>query len=192
MCATFCADKYPLFGVEGGGLCYGTNTPGAGYALTNSSSCSYLCPGNEAENCGGDGYFNMFSVSGVSASTSSSVVSTSSSSSIGTSRSVSTTTSSSSQSLTSSSMSPTSTSTAYSYLGCYSEGTNVRALDSASTTNYTSMTHKISAAFCTPIYSAYGVEYGGECYCGNSLSVGSVVAPSTDCNMACGGNAVEI
>jgi hypothetical protein len=32
---------------------------------------------------------------------------------------------------------------------------------------------------------------GGECYCGNSLNAGSVLANTGDCSMTCDGNALE-
>ncbi len=54
------------------------------------------------------------------------------------------------------------------------------------------MTIELCANFCLPTYGIFGIEYSGECYCGNSLGTGSVVAPSTDCNMACGGDHNEI
>jgi hypothetical protein len=54
------------------------------------------------------------------------------------------------------------------------------------------MTIELCANFCLPTYSIFGIEYSGECYCGNSLGARSVVAPSTDCNMACGGNPNEV
>ena len=49
----------------------------------------------------------------------------------------------------------------YTYAGCYTESTTGRALASATTTNYNTMTLNICAAFCKG-YSMWGVEYGGE------------------------------
>jgi len=51
---------------------------------------------------------------------------------------------------------------AYSYLGCYTEATNIRALSSASFYNYTGMTIEQCSSDCSG-YSYFGVEYGGEC-----------------------------
>ena len=97
----------------------------------------------------------------------------------------------SSTSATSSSAASTPTAT-YSYLNCYTEGTNARALGSASLVNYTSMTVETCASFCLPTYKIFGLEYGGECWCGNTFGTGAVVAPATDCNMPCGGNHAEV
>lgn len=79
----------------------------------------------------------------------------------------------------------------YSYLGCYTEGTGVRALGAANTVNYTTMTVEACASFCTPTYSLFGLEYGGECWCANVFGTGAVAAPDTDCSFDCGGNAAE-
>ncbi|TVY37646.1 putative fungistatic metabolite [Lachnellula subtilissima] len=80
---------------------------------------------------------------------------------------------------------------AYSYLGCYTEGTDVRALGAASATNYTTMTVEKCASFCTPTYTLFGLEFGGECWCADVLGNGAVAAPATECNFACDGNATE-
>ena len=40
-------------------------------------------------------------------------------------------------------------------------------------------------------YSHFGVEYGGECYCGDVINTGSVLATLSDCSFICPGNAYE-
>jgi hypothetical protein len=50
---------------------------------------------------------------------------------------------------------------AYTFQGCYTEATNVRALSSASFYDYTAMTLEKCAADCVG-YTYFGVEYGGE------------------------------
>ncbi|KAJ9154856.1 LysM domain-containingprotein [Pleurostoma richardsiae] len=80
------------------------------------------------------------------------------------------------------------------YVGCYTEATDARALASASYVDSAIMTVEVCEKFCfvTNTYSMAGIEYGGECYCGDTLQPGSVAAPETDCNMACGGNRTEL
>jgi hypothetical protein len=51
---------------------------------------------------------------------------------------------------------------AYTYQGCYTEATNMRALSSASYYDYSAMTLEECANDCTG-YVYFGVEYGGEC-----------------------------
>lgn len=53
------------------------------------------------------------------------------------------------------------------------------------------MTLESCAAFCGS-YAYFGVEYGDECYCGNTLGTGSVIAANTDCSMLCPGNQLEL
>ncbi len=50
------------------------------------------------------------------------------------------------------------------------------------------------AAYCITAVgdTLFGVEYSGECYCGNKLETGSVAAPAGDCNMPCPGDANKI
>ncbi|KAK5556817.1 hypothetical protein LTR46_005329 [Exophiala xenobiotica] len=74
----------------------------------------------------------------------------------------------------------------FSYVSCYTEATTGRAL-SAFTLADNSITLQTCASNCTQ-YRYFGVEYGRECYCGNTLAAGS--APATDgrCNMGCAGN----
>ncbi len=56
------------------------------------------------------------------------------------------------------------------------------------------MTIDVCAAYCITSlgYTFFGVEYGGECYCGNEFATGSVAAPAGDCNMSCPGDATKM
>lgn len=76
----------------------------------------------------------------------------------------------------------------FSYQGCYTEATNGRALSAKATAGST-MTVEQCSTFCTG-YSMMGVEYGSECYCGNSLNTGSV-STTSGCSMTCSGDASE-
>ena len=49
----------------------------------------------------------------------------------------------------------------YTFQGCYTEATNIRALSSASFFDYTAMTLEACAADCVS-FAYFGVEYGGE------------------------------
>ena len=53
------------------------------------------------------------------------------------------------------------------------------------------MTVEMCATYCSKNYLFFGVEYSGECYCGNSLQSGSVLRPPTECNMVCDGASLE-
>jgi hypothetical protein len=75
------------------------------------------------------------------------------------------------------------------YYGCYTEGTQSRALTGAATFNFTTMTPQVCESFCyaqkLPIW---GVEYGGECYCGDHLTVGAWQSFASQCAVKCPGN----
>ncbi|KAJ9633336.1 hypothetical protein H2204_007053 [Knufia peltigerae] len=74
----------------------------------------------------------------------------------------------------------------FSYVSCYTEATAGRALSSVALAD-NSFTIQTCASNCTQ-YRYFGVEYGRECYCGNSLAAGSVPATDGRCNMPCAGN----
>ncbi|KAI1827931.1 heme peroxidase [Xylaria intraflava] len=78
----------------------------------------------------------------------------------------------------------------YTWYGCRTEATGVRALTGGSLVNST-VSLEVCAAFCSG-FKYFGTEYGDECYCGNAFSEGSVAAASSDCSMACSGNAKEL
>ncbi|KAF8437730.1 WSC domain-containing protein [Terfezia claveryi] len=71
----------------------------------------------------------------------------------------------------------------FTYQGCYSEATGGRALTGKSISSV-----NVNVQFCADYCEAYtyfGVEYGRECYCGNTLAATSTKKPDTDCNMFC-------
>ncbi|KAL2065294.1 hypothetical protein VTL71DRAFT_2963 [Oculimacula yallundae] len=117
----------------------------------------------------------------------------SSSSSVITSSSILTTKTSAgvvTSSKTSSSAAPVATECVYK--GCYTEATNMRALSEKTLYQEYTMTIELCAEFCSG-YAFYGLEYATECYCGNQLNAGSVLALDADaeCNFACSGNGDE-
>lgn len=78
-------------------------------------------------------------------------------------------------------------------MGCYSEGTNGRALiyqqNQLSSTNLT--VEECLFACKDGGYSFAGVEYGSQCFCGVVLGNGTLPLSSTSCNMPCTGNSSE-
>nr|XP_031859690.1 uncharacterized protein CI109_004965 [Kwoniella shandongensis]KAA5526762.1 hypothetical protein CI109_004965 [Kwoniella shandongensis] len=91
------------------------------------------------------------------------------------------------------SLAPTaSTSNGYSKQGCFQEVSG-RALTGASFTS-SSMTIDTCTSFCkTSNFKYAALEYGGECYCGNSLVNGAALNKySTQCTMKCAGNTKQL
>ena len=78
----------------------------------------------------------------------------------------------------------------YAFDGCYTEGYNVRALSSASTSS-SAMDVELCESFCNG-YTYFGVEYASECYCGMSLGNGTTLVANSDCDMVCAGNMAEL
>ncbi|KAL0934763.1 uncharacterized protein CTRU02_209354 [Colletotrichum truncatum] len=76
---------------------------------------------------------------------------------------------------------------AYTPLGCFTDLANgQRAInDKNAATN--DMTVESCAAFCSN-YAFFGLEYGRECYCGNSRDSGSTEADANDCSFSCAGD----
>lgn len=90
---------------------------------------------------------------------------------------------------TTTSASPSS-SNGWTYLGCYVDALNPRTLPWGGATMPNGVTVEGCESNCTANSYVYaGVEYGNECWCGNTMPPTS--APATDCNMACKGNAAE-
>lgn len=77
----------------------------------------------------------------------------------------------------------------YRLLGCWTEGTGVRALRRASFA-YDGMTLESCLRNCTG-FDFWGAEYGRECYCGHGLDGTSVETAQSDCNKPCSGDATE-
>ena len=79
------------------------------------------------------------------------------------------------------------------HLGCYAEGTTGRALtygvSSAAVSSAEMTVGRCTAACLGAGYLLAGVEYGGECFCGNFISNGGT--PASECNMPCIGNRSE-
>ncbi|KAL5318593.1 hypothetical protein ACEPPN_013656 [Leptodophora sp. 'Broadleaf-Isolate-01'] len=176
ICASKCAGT-TYFGVEYGGECYCGNTLDATSVLTaNQLECSFTCPGDKYEYCGAGNRLQLYKL-GSAASSSSVSVPTGSRSSTST------------RITTTSSPSSTAGPAGYIYYGCQTEGTGVRALGAAASASDL-MTIEMCQASCAT-YTYFGVEYGRECYCGNSLAASSVAAPATDCNVPCMGNTAQ-
>ncbi|RYP50690.1 hypothetical protein DL768_003834 [Monosporascus sp. mg162] len=74
----------------------------------------------------------------------------------------------------------------YSWSGCHSEPSGVRALRGKSYAD-DDMTLDSCASFCDG-FALFGTEYGRECYCGDVLSEGSEQRAAGECRMVCAGN----
>ncbi|KAI4258413.1 MAG: hypothetical protein L6R42_005121 [Xanthoria sp. 1 TBL-2021] len=181
-CAAFCS-AYTYMAVEYMSECYCGNTIGTGSVNATDNGCTMACSGNAGQLCGGPNRLNFYR-KGQSATTSSTVTSTTSGAS---QTGISTSTSASS---TATGPSAVQTAGSFAYQGCYSEGTNGRALSGTLTASDT-MTVEKCAAFCQG-YAYMGVEYTSECYCGNTIGAGAVAVTDGGCSMTCGGDKSQL
>ncbi|KAL2141982.1 hypothetical protein VTI28DRAFT_1764 [Corynascus sepedonium] len=77
---------------------------------------------------------------------------------------------------------------AYTFSGCYVDNSdNNRALPAASYAD-DHMTIASCAAFCSS-FKYFGLEYGRECYCDNTISLAATSADVSDCSFPCVGDA---
>ncbi|KAG7104597.1 WSC domain-containing protein like [Verticillium longisporum] len=187
-----------MAGVEYGGECWCGNELRGGSVAAPAKDCNIACGGNATELCGGGSRLNVYqlddgTLTTTTAATTTTTLATSStlaSSSVPVVSVPPTTT-------TTTSATPTSTgpairqvvNTEWSFQGCYTETKNGRALSKKSYADDL-MTLESCAAFCKGVSAAFfGVEYGRECYCGDSLRDGSVPATNQkDCSFLCPGD----
>lgn len=79
----------------------------------------------------------------------------------------------------------------YAYAGCYTDGDPApnpyRALFGKVISDFDKMTVEMCGAFCKD-YKVFGIEWNGECYCGNELAKGSTKKDDAECGLTCPGN----
>lgn len=180
-CAAACS-KYAYFGTEYSGECYCGNSFNAGAVLATGDNdvdkgCSMTCNGDQSQYCGGPNRLTAYrkNATATNIDIASSTLPSSSTAALST---------------------PTGPSVpndiaGYSYQGCYTEGTSSRALTGLQNpVPGAKLTNENCGAACMK-YTYFGTEYSGECYCGNTLAAGSVLAASRDCSMTCNGNATQ-
>ncbi|KAK6522472.1 hypothetical protein TWF281_003033 [Arthrobotrys megalospora] len=153
-------------GVEYGGECYWGPTRNSAQSAA-LSDCNMPCDGNAAEVCGAGNRILIYD-------------------------SGSGTTTTSTRTTTTASATPTINPgvSGFSYFGCYSDDINTRVL-SNQFVDASGMTIAECIAHAGSNYNYAGVEYGQECWYGNTLASSSS-AQSSGCNMPCPGKATEL
>ena len=187
LCTTACKNSgYTLAGVEYAGECYcGNAIANNGPAPDGFTGCNMLCNGNSSEYCGGPNRLDMYTLGAVAA-TSTTTTTTSATTTPPASSTASSTVSTGTGSATG-------LPSGWSYQGCYVDGTNGRILANQEPDSQTNTIEACTSTCAGLGYSVSGVEYGVQCFCGNDITNGGVLAPEdTDCNDACAGNSKEI
>lgn len=124
--------------------------------------CNFPCAGNVNQTCGGDGYFHD-SVEISLFADSTLFDGNTTTSPVGIVQSTGN----------------------YNYAGCYAE--NGAKTFNAKTTADNAMTVDACRSFCAPS-TYFGVQYGSECYCGQTLASTSKKTADSECSMSCSGN----
>lgn len=171
-CADFCA-AYTYMGVEYSTECYCGNTIGSGANKTTPDKCSMVCGGNALEYCGGPVLLNFYEAAAGATSTAAAMA-------------------------TSSTATPSPTGPVivkgdanFTYAACYAEPVNGRALANQVLPGAV-MTVENCLSACAQ-YQYAGLEYGGECWCGNTLATGTAKATAeSQCGLTCSGNKTQI
>ena len=187
LCINTCRDKgYVIAGTQYRRECWCGNTMPKSFTIEDD--CSYDCTGNDTEICGGNGQFrnsgpfiSIFATNGALPNTDNSTATTTPAANNGANTAASTANPSIPASIGN-----------YAYRGCYSEASTGRALTGKAFASDT-VSLDVCAATCAG-FGYWGVEYGRECFCGDSLADGSTKAgiPETDCNFKCPGNSSQI
>ena len=164
-CIKACADQgYVFCGMQYHRECWGGNQIPT--VLANDSDCNFGCAGNLKQMCGGNGddgvgtYISLFgdSLKWDGNTTRPPVVGPFVNPGVD----------------------------GFTSIGCYTEATDGRALSSGAQTDKKTVKNCVDACKANS-YTYAGVEYGGECWCGNEFSAGAVPVPDTDCKMTCNG-----
>lgn len=227
LCAQNCA-TYQYFGLEYSRECWCGNVLNAGSLKVADTDCKSTCKGDATQFCGAGDRLNVYLKGAVStastASAATSAAPSSSSTTLSISPSTTTTQASSptttteappsSSSSTSSSSSSSSTTTSqipvytgppvtsggnlnFTYYSCVSEPSAGKLFPSQIDNNGTSMTIDRCLSQCSQ-YKYAGVEYGRECWCGNTINFSGTLAPTpgtnvsdTECSFTCPGNSSQ-
>ncbi|OTA98734.1 hypothetical protein M426DRAFT_76813 [Hypoxylon sp. CI-4A] len=190
VCVSYCKEKgYSLAGTEYSQECYCGNV-NTGTLIADSSQCNMKCKGDVLGYCGGSSKLSVWRLaqSSISQTQTQSQATQSLTTQSQTSQAQSTQT----LSVQENSNVVTAANRSSTYLGCYTDDSAGRTLSKDFYYNI-SMTTEICGAYCGSLnYALYGVEYGKECYCGNTLKTTSILSAEEDCNMECKGNATQI
>ncbi|KAN0063950.1 hypothetical protein ACQY0O_003556 [Thecaphora frezii] len=155
-------------GSEYANECYGSFTPPPQSAKVSDDSCQMACLGDSSQICGGANLISVFYDTLAYNASSSSF-------------------------LPGAFLGPkiVSSVNSYQYVDCVSDNGNPRPLTGGGYTDGTKMTVEGCVSYCSARgQSIAGLEFGSECYCGNTLGTNSA-RNQTGCTMLCAGSNQE-
>ena len=155
------------------------------------------CPGKTSENCGNGNRLSLYSLGGkspFSSASSSTTVSGGAKTSTKPAAAKTSTSTTSKASSTATGPSTVQTAGSFAFIGCYTEGSTGRSLSGLENpVGGATLTIAKCASACSS-YKYFGTEYSGECYCGDVIGTGSVLASGgsdptmNGCSMTCNGD----
>ncbi|KAJ7721547.1 glycoside hydrolase superfamily [Mycena maculata] len=172
LCQSTCASQgFTIAGVEYGSQCYcGNSLVGGTPTSASTSDCNTPCAGDPSSLCGGSWRIQVY-----------------------TAPTATTTATTTSVTTTAATSAPASTSTGWVLSNACAVDTSARVLQGYSVTT-SSLTPALCQSTCASQgFTMAGVEYGLQCYCGNSLVGGNPTSASaSDCNTPCAGDSSSL
>ncbi|KAI0641646.1 hypothetical protein C8Q79DRAFT_918971 [Trametes meyenii] len=171
-CTTACQDaNFPLAGVEFAGQCFCDTQIENGGAPTPPGDCNMACNGNSTELCGGPNRLNVYNFTGT--------LSGPPGQGGGGGLPID--------------VAPVKTGlpAPWTYAACYVDNAFGRVMSTQLPDNQAVTVESCIASCQSQNFTLAGLEFGVQCFCGNTLIDGAVTGDEDTCNMACGGNSVE-
>ncbi|KAM3536606.1 hypothetical protein MY4038_000061 [Beauveria bassiana] len=207
-CTAYCFERgFVYAGTEYFSECYCGNFLARGARLAKDEDCSTECAGNNTEACGGRNRLTLYKtelitppavnpgvgdwesmgcyIEGSTGRALERQIFSVPSSNMTASQSPTATSDSGDTTPTQCPNQPAAVGQEWKFHGCYTEGDGVRALDNRSYSD-NEMTLGDCSRFCSG-FAFFGLEYGRECYCGNTFNGGAVETSESECSMLCPG-----
>ncbi|PFH53643.1 copper radical oxidase [Amanita thiersii Skay4041] len=173
-CTSACFHSgYGLAGTEYAGECYCGHAIANGGSPTPAGDCNMVCAGNSSEFCGGPNRLNVYNYTGTDLPTSPPNGGTG-----GNGGSL---------------VFPVldGLPSPWAYNACWVDNAFGRIMPVGIPANQQNTIQTCIGACQAQNYTLAGTEFGVECYCGNTLIEGAVLANEADCNMGCAGNTTQ-
>ncbi|KAF7311441.1 Glycoside hydrolase [Mycena kentingensis (nom. inval.)] len=190
-CQAVCQSRgYGIAAVEYGNECYCGNSFTSQPANAAASDCNMKCAGDSSQKCGA-GYRMQVYVRSTSTATSTTATTTTATTTATTTTTPTTTAATTTTAVTTTTAATTATG-GWALATACAVDTSPHRLNAYSTTLSTNTPANCQAVCQGRGYSIAAVEYGNECYCGNSFSSTPPTAAAADCNMKCAGDASQL
>ncbi|TBU26664.1 hypothetical protein BD311DRAFT_666990 [Dichomitus squalens] len=168
--------NFPLAGMEFAAQCFCSTNIANGGAPIDASLCNMACAGNSTELCGGPNALNVYNFTGTITGTPGAPVGGGGGGGTGPVL-----------------VNPVTSGLpgTWTYAACYVDNANGRVFANQNPDDQNLTVESCVASCASQNFTLAGLEFGVQCFCGDTLIDGAVVGDPTTCNMACGGNTQE-